>query len=195
MDNHNQTNLILLDFSKPFDTVPYRRLLAKLQYYKIDNLVRKWTQSWLTERSQSVVVDGASSKPVSVLSGVPQGTVLGPLMFLLYINDITDRVSSTLRLFADDYLLYRKIQSPQDSILLQNDLDLLCHWASIWQMNFNTTKCVVLRCFRSPTPIQRDYQLNDHILDIKNEHPYLGITLHKSLSWTSHISKFSTKAS
>ena len=75
MDNHYQTDLILLDFSKAFDTVPHRCLLAKLQYYKIDNLVWKWIQSWFTERSQSVVVDGASSKPV--LSGIPQGTVLG----------------------------------------------------------------------------------------------------------------------
>ena len=190
MNNHYQTDLILLDFSKAFDTVPHRHLLAKLQYYKIDNLVWKWIQSWLTECSQSVVVDGSSSKPVSVLSGVPQGTVLGPLMFLLYIYD---RVSSTLCLFADDCLLYQKIQSPQDLILLQKDLDLLSHWASIWQMKFNTTKCIVLRCSRSPTPIQHDYQLNDHVLDIKDEHPYLGITLHKSLSWISHISKISTK--
>ena len=108
MDNHYQTDLILLDFSKAFDTLPHRQLLAKLQYYKIDNLVWKWIQSWLTERSLSVVVDGASSKPVSVLSGVPQGTVLGSLMFLLYINDTcnSDRVFSTLRLFADDCLLY-----------------------------------------------------------------------------------------
>ena len=116
-------------------------------------------------------------------------------MFLLYINDITNRVSSTLRLFADDCLLYRKIKSPQDSILLQKDLDLLSQWASIWQMNFNTSKCVVLRCSRSPSPIQYIYRLNAHILDIKEEHPYLGITLHQSLSWSSHISKLSTKAS
>ena len=119
------------------------------QYYKIDNLVWKWIQSWLTERTQSVIVGGAFSKPVSVLSFVPQGIVLGPLLFLLYINNITDRVSSTLRLFADDCLLHRKIQSPQDSILLQKDLDILSHWASIWQIKFNTTKCVVFRCSRS----------------------------------------------
>ena len=85
LDNQLQTDLILLDFSKAFDTVPHKRLLAKLQHYKIDNHVWAWTQSWLTQRTQSVVVDGASSQPVSVLSGVPQGTVLGPLMFLLYI--------------------------------------------------------------------------------------------------------------
>ena len=194
MDNHYQTDLSLLDFSNAFDTVPHRRLLAKLQYYKIDNLVWKWIQSWFTECSQSVVIDGASSKPVSALSGVPQGTVLGPLMFLLYINDITDRVPSTLRLFADDCLLYRKIQSSHDSILLHKDLDLISHWASIWQMEFNTTKYEVLRCSRSPIPFQHDYRLNDHVLGIKDEHPYLGITLHKSLSWTSHISKISTEA-
>ena len=105
MDNHFQTDLILLDFRKAFDTVPHRRLLAKFQYYKIDNLIWKWIQSWLTECSQPVVVDGASSKPVSVLSGDPQGTVLGPLIFLLYINDVTDRVPSTICLFADECLL------------------------------------------------------------------------------------------
>ena len=106
MDNHYQTDLILLDFSKAFDTVPYRCLLTKLQYYKINNLVWKWIQSWLTERTQSVVVDGAPSKPISVLSGVLQGTALSPLMFLLYINDIMDKVSSILCLFTDYCILY-----------------------------------------------------------------------------------------
>ena len=113
MDNHCQTDLILLDFSKAFDTVPHGRLLAKLQYYKINNLVWKWIQSWLTQWTQSVVVDGASSKPTLVLSGVLQGTVLGPVMFLLYINDITDEVSSTLRLFADDCILKLNPQKTQ----------------------------------------------------------------------------------
>ena len=84
-----------------------------------------------------MVVNGASSQPVSVLSGVPHGTVLGPLMFLLYINDIADNVSSSLRLFADDCLLYRTIKSTEDSILLQKDLHLLSKWASVWQMQFN----------------------------------------------------------
>ena len=109
LDNQLQTDF-LLDFSKAFDTVPHKRLLAKLQHYKIDNHVWAWIQSWLTQRTQSVVVDGASSQPVSVLSGVPQGTVLGPLMFLLYINDIAAGISSSLRLFADDCLLYRTIK-------------------------------------------------------------------------------------
>ena len=111
-----------------------------------------------------------------------QGTVSDPLMFLLYIDDITDEVSSSLCLFADDCILYRKIKSPEDSISLQKDLNLLSHWASTWQMNFNASKCVVLRCSRSPMPILYNYRLNDHVLDIREEHPSLGIILHKSLS-------------
>ena len=83
-DNHYQTDLILLDFSKTFDTVPHRCLLAKFQYHKTDNFVWKWIQSWLTEHTQTVVVDGALSKPVSVLSGVPQGTVLGSIIFIVH---------------------------------------------------------------------------------------------------------------
>ena len=168
--------------------------------YKIDNLVWKWIQGaiWLTECSQSVVVDGTSSKPVSVLSGVPQGTVLGPLIFcctlIILLTEYPPHFAYLLMIVS--YIeTSNPIQTLQDSILLQKDLHLLSHWASIWQMKFNTTKCVVLRCSRSPTLLQHDYRLNDHVLDIKDVHPYLGITLHKSLSWTSHISKISTKAS
>ena len=105
----------MLDFSKAFDTVSHKRLMAKLHHYRVDHQVCAWIQSWLTQRTQTVVVDGISSPPVRILSGVPQGTVLGPLMFLLYINDITTGISSPLRLFADDCLLYRTFNSIEDS--------------------------------------------------------------------------------
>ena len=105
-----------------------------------------WAKTWLTQRTQTVVVDGISSPPVRVLSGVPQGTVLGPLMFLLYINDIATGISSPLRLFADDCLLYRTINSIEDSLILQKDLELLSQWATVWQMKFNVSKCTVIRC-------------------------------------------------
>ena len=147
MDNQLQTDLILLDFSKAFDTV-------KLQHYKIDHLVWSWIESWLTQHNQSVVVDGTSSQPVPVLSGVPQGTVLAPLMFLLYINDIVAGISSSLCLFGDDCLLYRTIKSIEDSIILQRDIKLLSQWATVWQMNFNISKCIVISCTKSLTPFQ-----------------------------------------
>jgi len=90
------------------------------------------------------VLDSISSGPVQVLSGVPQGTVLGPLMFLLYINDITQGINSPLRLFADDCLLYRVINSMEDTVRLQEDLNKLSEWADTWQLRFNITKCTVI---------------------------------------------------
>ena len=100
--------MLILDFTKAFDTVPHQRLLMKLKHYGIDSNLHRWISSWLTERTQQVVVDGDYSSCKKVRSGVPQGTVLWPLMFLLYINDIGDHLNhSTIRLFADDCLLYR----------------------------------------------------------------------------------------
>ena len=101
--------MILLDFSKTFDTVPHCRLLKKLKFYHIENQVVQWIQQWLTLHKQCVLLDGESSDHVPVSSGVLHGTVLGLLMFLIYINDITEDISSQLRLFADDCLLYLPI--------------------------------------------------------------------------------------
>ena len=92
MDNLHQVDLILLDFCKAFDTIPHHRLLLKLQSYGITNKTHTWITSWLTQRVQRVVIDGAASSWLPVKSGVPQGTVLGPLMFLIYINDIGNKL-------------------------------------------------------------------------------------------------------
>ena len=99
--------------------VPHHRLLQKLKYYCIDNQIIKWITKWLTSRKQRVLLDGESSDYVPVTSGVPQGTVLGPLLFLIYINDIIENITSKLKLFADDCLLYRTITSEQDTMALQ----------------------------------------------------------------------------
>ena len=105
MDYHQHVDLVLLDFCKAFDAVPHCRLLSKLSSYGIHNQTDRWITSWLTNRKQWVTVSGVASKWVPVKSGVPQGTVLGPLMFLIYINDIGENVLSTLKLFADDCIL------------------------------------------------------------------------------------------
>jgi len=128
MENRFQVDIILLDFAKAFDTVPHKRFLQKLSSYGIGSCTHHWIQTWLTQRSQ-VLLDGECSLPASVLSGVPQGTVLGPLMFLIYINDISEQVSSPLHLFTDDCLLYRVIHNKADAQRLQL---ISTQWGEIW---------------------------------------------------------------
>jgi len=131
MDHHLSVNLIFIDFRKAFDTVPHERLMKKLHHYGIQGDLYNWIFSWLTKRTQRVVIKGHSSSYVKVGSGVPQGTVLGPLMFLLYINDITTNITSYIRLFADDCILYRVIHSEQDHQLLQQDLNRIIQWTKL----------------------------------------------------------------
>ena len=110
----------MLDFSKAFDTVAHNKLLLKLEHYGIQSSTHLWLQVWLTNRTQEVAVEGETSNTLKVLFGVPQGTVLGPLMFLfLYINDISTGIGSSIHLFADDYVLYRVIKSIKDQNHLQ----------------------------------------------------------------------------
>ena len=123
-DLGTQLDMGILDFSKAFDVVPHTRLLNKLQFYGINDEVCCWIRNFLEGRTQRVMVDGMFSQDENVDSGVPQGAVLGPLPFLLFINDITTNLNTRtrIRLFADDCLIYRAIHSIQDQILLQQDL-------------------------------------------------------------------------
>ena len=128
----------MLDFAKAFDKVSHQRLLHKLEYYGVNAKTKNWIQSFLQNRQQRVILEGAASEQAPVLSGVPQGTVLGPLLFLTYINDMPEMVkSSETKLFADDSLLFRTINNQADSVLLQNDLTSLQDWEDKWQMSFN----------------------------------------------------------
>ena len=137
IDQKCQVDILILDFSKAFDTVAHRRLLQKLDHYGIRGSMLQWLASWLTNRKQQVVVDGEFSSEVKVTSGVPQGTVLGPLMFLIYVNNIGKGISSRIRLFADDALLYREIKEQKDADTLQEDLKKLETWSTTWQMSFH----------------------------------------------------------
>ena len=136
-----------------------RRLLNKLKHYGITGNLVKWIEQWLTKRNQQVTLENHVSSKLPVKSGVPQGTVLGPLMFLLYINDIDENISSTVRLFADDCIMYRIIDSLEDSLCLQRDLSNILNWTKKWQMQLNIDKCVVLRCTRSTSPVNYDCNL------------------------------------
>ena len=135
--NGEQVDIILLDFSKAFDKVPHRRLLHKLRYYGIRNNTFLWIQDFLSHRTQEVQLEGHKSTTADVLSGVPQGTVLGPLLFLLFINDLPESTESDARLFADDCLLFRPIRNNRDTQILQNDLNSMEEWENRWQMAFH----------------------------------------------------------
>ena len=176
---HKQIDVAVLDFSKAFDVVPRQRLLGKLQHYGINGHILKWISEFLSGRTQCVVVDGAASSWSAVESGVPQGTVLGPLLFLLYINDLPDCVESQVRLFADDCLLYRTIEGIPDQLALQSDLTKLQQWADLWGMQFNPGKYTILTISHGTPRYQKLYTctLCGQILQHASEAKYLGVTL------------------
>ena len=153
-------DMTVLDFSKAFDKVPHQRLMRKLWRYGIRGNTHTWIEAFLTKRRQRVVLDGKCSEWVSVDSGVPQGTVLGPLMFLTFINDLPKAArNSFIRLFADDCVLYRQVKSKADCELLQQDLQHLENWERIRGlcplMLTNATQSVLLgkrRKYNTVTP-------------------------------------------
>ena len=146
------------------------------------------------ERQQQVIVEGEFSDSCSVDSGVPQGTVLGPLLFLCHINDLPTRVKRTVRLFADDCLLYKTIRTIQDQIQLQNDLKSLEEWASLWGMRFNASKCYIMSIHRNQNPLTYTFTLDNHILEKVNNNPYLGVLISDDLKWATHINKICNRA-
>jgi hypothetical protein len=140
-------------------------------------------------------VDWKSSHTAPVQSGVPQGSVLRPLMFLLFINDLPDYVqSSTVRLFAYDCVLYRKIQNEADSKLLQEDMNNLLRWESEWQMEFHPSKCQLLRVTNKRKPSPTSYHVHGHKLELVDSAKYLGVVIHKTINWNTHIENISRKA-
>ena len=195
LDKCKSVHAVVLDFAKAFDKVPYRRLLAKLQYYGFHGKLLCWFESFLTQCSQSIVCEGKSSTSSPVKSRVPQGTVLGPLLFLLYINDLPDNLQSSVKLFADDALLYGVIASDTDCDRLQEYLRKLEQWQNQWQMQFNPSKCKVLYISNKRSPPVKKFPLCGVELEQVEEITYLGITLTSKLKWDQHASSVSSKAS
>ncbi len=149
ISNNKPVDVVYLDFAKAFDTVPHRRLLHKLDAYGIKGKLLDWIKSFLSSRKQRVVQSTYKSSWSNVLSGVPQGSVLGPLLFVLFINDLPESILSCSKLYADDTKIITSISGDEDASLLPNDLNTAYDWSKTWLLEFNLQKCLVLWLLKS----------------------------------------------
>jgi len=151
LDEGGEVHCIYMDFMKAFDKVPHKRLVSKLKAYGISDKTCNWIQDFLYNRRQRVCVNGQFSKWHPVTSGIPQGSVLGPTLFVLFINDLPLNLKSDTYLFADDTKLFRKITNERDIELVQSDLNKLVEWSKIWLLKFHPDKCKVLTISNKPS--------------------------------------------
>ena len=182
LERGRESDVIILDFSKAFDCVNHRKLLHKLNSYGINKQILIWLKSFLERRTQVVVVENSESEIIQVTSGVPQGSVLEPLLFHLYINDLPESVKSQCRLFADDALLYNDVTN---RIIVQDDLNRLQCWADNWQMVFNPKKCYHLTIGKNVN-FRNTFYLCGEKLEVVKSNPYLGIDPVQSQTGQSH---------
>ena len=180
LDEGSRYDIVYLDFSKAFDRVPHRRLLSKVKAHGIDGKVLEWIRGWLTNREQRVQINGKKSEWGSVTSGVPQGSVLGPLLFIIYINDLEIGINSDISKFADDTKIGRPIVNDDDARVLQEDLVRLYEWSEKWQMKFNVNKCSIMSVGNKGNgPV--DYRLNDITLGRSYSERDLGVQVSSDL--------------
>ena len=179
VDKGDPVDVIFLDFQKAFDKVPHKRLLKKVKTIGIGGEIYSWLEDWLKDRKQRVCLGGVSSDWVKVSSGVPQGSVLGPLLFLIYINDIDDDISSKILKFADDTKLYRNVATVNDIEQLSSDLDKLMCWSQEWMMLFNVDKCKVMHIGHRNAKV--NYKMNGMALEEIQEERDLGVLVQNDL--------------
>jgi hypothetical protein len=194
VDEGLPVDLVYLDFSKAFDKVPHERLLVKVKAKGITGKVADWLEDWLKDRKQSVKVNGAESEESVVESGVPQGTILGPCLFNIHIDDIDVCAENLteIKKFADDTKAYRTIRGMEDKEKLQRALTNMCEWAVKWGMEFNTAKCKVMHIGTNNAHYQ--YLMNDEQLGTTDSERDLGVIVEKSLKPSAQCKKAATKA-
>ena len=161
LDSGGQTDVIYLDMAKAFDRVPHEKLFYKLEMLGLRNPLLAWIKDYLTNTRHRVIIEGTASGWKRVTSGVPQGSVIGLILFLVYVNDIAENLSAdtSLPLYADDAKCSRVINDLNDSYTLQNDLTALHDWSKLWEMHFNLRKCKQLRVTKKKKPIHTNYHL------------------------------------
>ena len=192
LDDNEPVDAIYLDLQKAFDKVPHKRLLVKLEGYGISGNLLSWIGDFLSDRSQFVTVGGESSSTVPVTSGVPQGSVLGPTLFVYFINDMPDVLDCMVKIFADDTKAYFPVSTADQHEKLQQNIDKLLSWANQWQLQFNKGKCKVLHLGKNNSV--HTYTMDGNVLDSTDVEKDLGVHVDKDLSFDYHIKETVKKA-
>ena len=170
-----------MDFAKAFDTVPHKRLLLKLKAYGITGKLLEWIEAFLKGRRQRVIQGEAVSEWREIFSGVPQGSVIGPILFVIFINDLPEKFKNTSKLYADDSKILNKVQYEEDRILIQDDLDTAVKWSKDWLVNFNKDKCLVMHYGSNNS--MHDYSIDEFILGKTAVEKDLGIIFTSNLAF------------
>ena len=196
IDEGSTIDTVYLDFSKAFDSVPHQRLLMKLKKFNIGERTIAWISDFLKNRKQRVCVSGKFSNWTDVISGVPQGSVLGPILFLIYINDLPETINSFVKIFADDTKIYQNVDKQEERYLLQADIEKANEWANKWQLPFNKSKCKIMHIGKQ-NPLH-SYTIgtnNEKVnVEIVEEEKDLGIVFDKDLSFKNHMNMVITKS-
>lgn len=193
IDNKDGIDIAYLDFRKAFDLASHRHLIDKMSKYGIRNNILNWVASFLDQRTQRVAIRGTASQPFAVTSGVPQGSVLGPILFLIFINDLPLEVILHVSLFADDSKLFTKIVSEYNkgrdnhngTEALQRDLNTVKEWACRWKLEFNVDKCKIMHLGK--TNSKHTYTVGGTNLIVTTEERDLGLLIDDKLNFRSHI--------
>ena len=187
LDNKKEVHIVFCDISKAFDRVWHEGLIFKLKKMGIHGRLLQWFMDYLSERYQCVIIRGQKSEYGLIKAAVPQGSVLGPLLFLIYINDLIALIRSNIKLFADDTSLYIEIDEPNAAVeQLNNDLITVQEWANQWLVKFSPTKTKLMTCsYKSKA--HPDICFNDVVLADIDNHKHLGLTLSKDMTWSAHV--------
>ena len=191
VEDGDPVDIAYLDFSKAFDSVPHQRLLGKLRAYGVRGKLLGWIEAFLVGRKQRVVIQGSKSAWAPVTSGIPQGSVLGPTLFTIFVNDMPSQVTNSIKLFADDTKLYCRV--PDDGAGLQADIDALVRWSEKWLLPFNASKCKVMH-IGSNNP-EHAYTLNGAPVEAVAEERDLGVVIDRQLKFHRQTAAAISKAS
>ena len=180
LDEGGGVDVAYMDFKKAFDCVPHCRLLRKLEAYGIKGKLLEWIKDFLTGRRQRVLVNGEESSWCDITSGIPQGSVLGPVLFVIFINDLPDDINGKVKMYADDTKMYRRITAAQDHQDMQADLERLDDWSKKWQLRFNEKKCKIMHLGKQE---KESYNLGNSVMSVTEGERDLGVFVDRELKF------------